>query len=53
MVALMNKEGRVIEVIDHLSDEECAHQAQKFLYSAALMIETPGKEIRFSDVGGV
>jgi len=53
MVALMNKEGKVIEVIDHLSDEECAHQAQKFLYSAALMIETPGKEITFSDVGGV
>lgn len=49
MVALMNNSGKVLEVLDHLADEECAYEAQKFLYDAALLMETEGQDISFQD----
>jgi len=47
MVALMNQSGKVLEVLDHLADEDCAYEAQKFLYDAALAMEKSGQEFEF------
>lgn len=53
MVALMNQSGRVLEVLDHLADEDCAYEAQKFLYDAALAMERSGEEFEFQHTEGM
>lgn len=46
MVALMERSGKVLEVLDHLPDEDAAYTAQKFLYDAAISMETDDPDLK-------